>query len=125
MVTHTSASVKERKHYFENRDFDLASKVAALPDSAFVSPHEVAAITGIAVTSFQKPSQRTAIGMPEPRVLGRLLKWQLSDIRAWLKVTAAPTPARPTPSSTRRGRPTKAEQLARQDKTTETAERSY
>jgi predicted DNA-binding transcriptional regulator AlpA len=116
MLAHEASPVKGKKHYFENRDFDLASKVAALPGSAFVSPHEVAAITGIAATSFQKPAQRKAIGMPEPRALGRLLKWQLSEVRNWLQGSS--TDQRTDTSSAtdavvRRGRPTKAEQLAR------------
>lgn len=120
MLTHEASSVKERKHYFENRDFDLAAKVAALPGSAFVSPFEIAAITGIAVTSFQKPTQRKAIGMPEPRAMGRLLKWQLSDVRDWLQGNSTVGQIK-KPSTmdqqAKRGRPTKAEQLARATQT--------
>jgi hypothetical protein len=116
MLQHESSSVKtktQKDHYFKNRDFDLAEKVARLPDSALVGAFEIAALTGIAVTSIQKPSQRKSIGLPEPRVIGRMNKWPLSIVRGWLRKGDEPTVnTNPAPMHARRpGRPTKAMQL--------------
>lgn len=110
-MQHESTSVKVKStHYFETRDFDLAAKVEKLPDTALVGPHEVAALSGIAVSSIQKPTQRKSIGLEEPRVIGRQIKWPLKNIRSWLQmgwITAAPNPQQHT-----RGRPTKAVSVA-------------
>jgi predicted DNA-binding transcriptional regulator AlpA len=116
MLQHESLSVKSKEkkdHYFQSRDFDLAEKVSRLPDSALVGAFEVAALTGIAATSIQKPSQRKSIGFPEPRVIGRLNKWPLSIVRGWLGKGDEPTVnTNLAPTHTRRpGRPTKAVQL--------------
>jgi hypothetical protein len=112
MLQHESSSVKskaQKDHYFQSRDFDLAEKVSRLPDSALVGAFEIAALTGIAATSIQKPSQRKSIGFPEPRVVGRMNKWPLSIVRGWLCKGDEPTDA---PMHARRpGRPTKAVQL--------------
>lgn len=83
-MTHASTPVN-RDHYFQNRNFDLAEKVSRLPDAALVGAFEIAALTGIAATSIQKPTQRRSMGFPEPRVIGRLNKWPLSVVKAWLR----------------------------------------
>lgn len=111
MMHDQSTHVNKKDHYFQSRDFDLAAKVAKLPDSALVGAFEVAALTGIAATSIQKPSQRRSIAFPAPRVVGRMNKWPLGLVRHWLSQGAAAAPATPVLSG--RGRPTKAAQIAR------------
>ena len=118
------AETKTRQHYFETRDFDLAAKVSQLPNAALLSNFEMAAITGIAASSFTKDRQRQIMGLPDPIRVGRLLKWRMADARAWLDgkaVVAVDTTKSSKSSGTgcyaRRGRPTKAEQLARQTQT--------
>lgn len=111
--THVNANV-DRDHYFKSRNFDLAEKVARLPDSALVGAFEIAALTGIAATSIQKPAQRKSIGFPEPRVIGRMNKWSLSVVRGWLQQGVHVVPA-PAPTTQRgRGRPTLASKLGTQ-----------
>lgn len=112
-----SVKKKSRTHYFQSRDFELATKVQGLPGTALIDSHELAALTGIAPTSFAKPSQRDQMGLPAPIRLGRLMKWRFEDIRIWLgqMPSELQIPATPrAPGLPRRGRPTKAEQLARE-----------
>lgn len=75
---------KQRTHYHSSRNFDLAAKVAHLPDYALIDAFEAAAISGIAVSSFQKPEQRKQIELPEPTDVGRLKKWRLHSIVEWM-----------------------------------------
>lgn len=118
MINHETPSVKgkTRTHYFQSRNFELATKVQGLPGTALIDSHELAALTGIAPTSFAKPSQREQMGLPAPIRLGRLMKWRFEDIRIWLGQMPSqlqiPVPSR-APGLPRRGRPTRAEQLAR------------
>ena len=109
--THVNKNL-EKDHYFKSRDFDLAEKVARLPDSALVGAFEIGALTGIAPTSIMKPKQRKSIGFPEPRVVGRMNKWPLSTVRAWLQqgVEAVSTQA----TQRGRGRPTLASKYGNQ-----------
>ena len=79
-------SKPETDHYFKTRNFDLAEKVASLPDAALVGAYEISALCGIAATSIMKPSQRLSIGLPEPRVLGRMNKWTMGTVRSWLQL---------------------------------------
>ena len=76
----------EADHYFKTRNFDLAEKVARLPDAALVGAYEISALCGIAATSIMKPAQRLSIGLPEPRVVGRMNKWTMFTIRSWLQL---------------------------------------
>lgn len=54
--------------------------------------------------------------LPPSIKLGRLLRFRQADVAAWLAKQASPTHARPVPTPSpvarRRGRPTKAEQVA-------------
>ncbi len=111
-----SKSGRQRRHAV--RDLALAQSVGRLPDGALVGVEEIAAITGLASSSLRKPDQRSRIRMPEPSALGgRHLVWNLGRIRAWIDGGGDGTAAamesvigsRPGP-----GRPTKAEQIARQ-----------
>lgn len=106
--THVNKNL-EKDHYFKSRDFDLAEKVSRLPDSALVGAFEIAALSGIAATSIQKPVQRRSIGFPEPRVIGRMNKWSLATVRAWLRQGVEGVPV-PQPQRGR-GRPTLASKL--------------
>lgn len=109
MLQHPSISVNTnvgKDHYFKSRNFDLAEKVARLPDSALVGAFEIAALTGIAATSIQKPAQRKSIGFPEPRVIGRMNKWPLSVVRNWLRQGVEVVPVPPPITQRGRGRPT-------------------
>ncbi len=115
MMHNESASVNtnlEKDHYFKSRDFELAEKVARLPDSALVGAFEIAALSGVAATSIMKPSQRQSIGLPEPRVIGRMNKWSLATVRAWLQQGVEVIPAQLPQRS--RGRPTLASKLGKQ-----------
>jgi hypothetical protein len=120
MIPHETSTVNAKSHYFQTRDYELAEKVDKLPDLALIGAFEVAALSGVAVTSIQKPEQRKKIGLDEPRVLGRLNKWKLGDIRTWLQVdckdkqveTPKSKEAAANQPTRRRGRPTKAESVA-------------
>lgn len=114
MLQHQSTRVNAnltKDHYFKSRNFDLAEKVARLPDSALVGSFEVAALTGIAPTSIQKPAQRKSIGFPDPRVVGRMNKWPLSVVRDWLSQGLELVPVPPPITQRGRGRPTLASRL--------------
>ena len=79
-------SKPETDHYFKTRNFDLAERVASLPDAALVGAYEISALCGIAATSIMKPAQRLSIGLPEPRVVGRMNKWTMQTVRSWLQL---------------------------------------
>lgn len=114
MLQHQSTRVNPdftKNHYFQSRNFDLAEKVARLPDSALVGAFEIAALTGIAPTSIQKPTQRKSIGFPDPRVVGRMNKWPLSVVRNWLRQGVEVVPVPPPITQRGRGRPTLASRL--------------
>lgn len=120
MIPHETSTVNAKSHYFQTRDYELAEKVDKLPDSALIGAFEVAALSGVAVSSIQKPKQRKKIGLDEPRVLGRINKWKLGAVRTWLQVgrkdmqaeTPKPKEAAVNQPPRRRGRPTKAETVA-------------
>lgn len=105
----------EKDHYFKSRDFDLAEKVSRLPDAALVGAFEIAALSGIAATSIMKPAQRQSIGLPEPRIVGRMNKWTMGTVRSWLQPdnesSCAPTKVSPGRG---RGRPTLASKIKEQ-----------
>ena len=101
-----------KDHYFKSRDFDLAEKVSRLPDSALVGAFEIAALSGVAATSIMKPSQRRSIGLPEPRVIGRMNKWSLATVRCWLQQGVEVIPTQLPKRG--RGRPTLASKLGKQ-----------
>ncbi|MDR3453017.1 MAG: hypothetical protein P4L96_09460 [Rhodoferax sp.] len=92
------------------RDFDLAAKVARLPDSFLIGPPEISSITGFAVSSLRNPAQRARLGMPEPLAI-RHLRWSLGSIRDWLGGPALMETAG-TDDTKKIGRPTKATQVA-------------
>lgn len=113
-----SSIEKPKKHYFQTRDFDLAARVQKLPAGSLIDSFELAALTGIAPTSFVKPAQRAKMGLPSPIRVGRLLKWRLNEVRLWLgEVPGEKDQKEKTspPGHTRPGRPTKEQQLARQN----------
>lgn len=110
--THVNTNL-EVDHYFKSRNFDLAEQVSRLPDSALVGAFEIAALSGIAATSIMKPVQRKSIGMPEPRVIGRMNKWSLGTIRAWLQQGVDAKQIQ-LPQQRGRGRPTLASKLGKQ-----------
>ena len=91
-------------HYFKNRNFDLAEKVAKLPDSALVGAYEISALCGIAATSIMKPAQRLSIGLPEPRVIGRMNKWTMFTVRQWLQLGQQTGQVTNAPAQAKRGR---------------------
>lgn len=82
--THVNTKIG-KAHYFKSRDFELAEKVSRLPNSALVGAFEIAALSGVAATSIQKPAQRRSIGFPDPRIVGRMNKWSLGVVRGWLQ----------------------------------------
>lgn len=94
----------ETDHYFKSRNFDLAEKVAKLPDSALVGAHEISALCGIAATSIMKPAQRLSIGLPEPRVVGRMNKWTMYTVRQWLRKGDEAGQQTSAPNQEKRGR---------------------
>ncbi len=94
----------QKDHYFKSRDFDLAEKVSRLPDSALVGAFEIAALSGVAATSIQKPAQRKSIGLPEPRIVGRMNKWSLAAVRGWLQQGSELKVVDMTPPPLQRGR---------------------
>lgn len=115
-MEHETTTVNAKRHYFQTRNYELAEKVARLPDSALVGAFEVAALSGVAVTSIQKPKQRKKIGLGEPRVIGRINKWTLGTVRTWLLVGCRDKIAQTQKETTNqqkrhRGRPTKAESV--------------
>jgi predicted DNA-binding transcriptional regulator AlpA len=80
-----------------------------------LTPEALSAMLGMSVqTVYNRRSQ----GLPLPRAvkLGRLLRFRESDVETWLdrQVEDAPVPLAVQPA--RRGRPTKAEQVARRGK---------
>lgn len=102
-----------KDHYFKFRNFDLAEKVARLPNSALVGAFEIGALTGIAAPSIMKPAQRKSMAFPDPRVVGRMNKWPLGVVRAWLNLGIEGfSVARPEPIHRGRGRPTLASKFA-------------
>ena len=104
-------------HYFKNRNFDLAEKVAKLPDSALVGAYEISALCGIAATSIMKPAQRLSIGLPEPRVVGRMNKWTMHTVRQWLQLGQqhGQVPNAPAQANRGRGRPHKVARVKAED----------
>ena len=46
-----------------NRDYDLIARLAGLPDELWISPQEVAELTGLATATIQ---QRRVVGLPPP-----------------------------------------------------------
>lgn len=80
------------------------------------SPRTLAAYLGLAEqTIYNRHS--TGGDLPQSIKLGRLLRFRLADVNAWLETKCqankAPLPAPTQPSSPRRrGRPTKAEEIA-------------
>jgi predicted DNA-binding transcriptional regulator AlpA len=79
-----------------------------------LSPKELAATLGLAEqTIYNRHS--TGGDLPPVLKLGRLLRFRASDVEAWLArqvVAAAPPPPQPAAPPRKRGRPTKAEQIA-------------
>ena len=94
----------EADHYFKTRNFDLAEKVARLPDAALVGAYEISALCGIAATSIMKPAQRLSIGLPEPRVVGRMNKWTMQTVRSWLQLGQQSSRSAIAPRQEKRGR---------------------
>lgn len=87
-----------------DRDLELAAKLSKAGDDIMVGVDEVAALMGLSAVTIR---QRRLDGLPQPLAGLRTLRWRLGDIRAWMHNRA---PAVPSPR--RRGRPTKAEQIA-------------
>jgi predicted DNA-binding transcriptional regulator AlpA len=95
----------------QSRDYLMANQISRLPDTAFVSPVEVAALSGFKKSSIQSRAQRARLGMPQPLNI-RHLTWRLGDIRKWQSGAALEDPRIPSPNKT--GRPTKAAQIAKE-----------
>lgn len=81
------------------RDYAQAAQLLNCPDELHLSADEVALLTGY---SLETVRQRRVRNFPRPIGPGRLLRWRLGDVRAWL---AAPTVAAVHQPSARRARP--------------------
>lgn len=116
-VFDTSKSRRPRIQVF--RDLDLAQKVGNLPDCSLVGVREVAALTGIAPSSFKKLAQRKKMNMPAQSLLGgRHLAWNLGDIRTWLNGSRSDDGDAPALNERRRpGRPKKTDSVLRPPQT--------
>jgi excisionase family DNA binding protein len=81
-----------------------------------LTPKELAVALGLAEqTIYNRHS--TGGDLPQALKLGRLLRFRPTDVEAWLERLQSPLPSSPLPTSQpspsrRRGRPTKAEQVA-------------
>ncbi len=98
------------------RDYDLASKVAKLPDDALISSAELAAFWGVSQTSIQTGHIKN---LPA-RVSGlsRKMQWRLGDVREFVHAktsTHTDQPQQPK-QPRRRGRRTKAEEVSGRNK---------
>jgi len=95
----------------EERNYDLAAKLSKAGDDLLVGPEEVAALSGLSAATIGK---RKVASMPSPMPGVRRLRWRLGDIRRWMRGPAADSAdSNATARPTRRGRPTKAEEMAR------------
>jgi len=63
------------------RDYDLAAQILKCGDEFLLTTHEVAVLTGYAPETIR---QRAVPFFPAPHGAGRLLRWRLGDVRAWL-----------------------------------------
>ncbi|OMS76588.1 hypothetical protein AQ925_08930 [Burkholderia pseudomallei] len=94
----------------QERDYELAAKLSRAGDDMLVGPVEVAALTGLSAITIGK---RKVTSMPEPVPGIRRLLWRMGDVRQWMRrrsgIDASAAEALPA----RRGRPTKAEEVAR------------
>lgn len=92
------------------RDYELAAKLSRAGDDLMIGPREVAAISGLSATTI---GQRKIASMPAPLPGVRRLLWRLGDIRKWMRGTASDSAEDRRLQPVRRGRPTKAEEVAR------------
>lgn len=98
----------------EERNYDLAAKLSRAGDDLLVGPEEVAALSGLSASTIGK---RKVASMPSPMPGVRRLRWRLGDIRRWMRGPAADSAdSNATARPPRRGRPTKAEEMARLDR---------
>jgi len=93
---------------------------AFAPTALAVDEHAAAKILGISAMTLRRDRCDGRLGIPFTRIAGRIV-YPLVALEAWLDQHTRPTPPRPSPTTPaegaprrRRGRPTKAEQLARQ-----------
>jgi hypothetical protein len=93
------------------RDYELAAKISRAGDDLMVGPREVAAISGLSARTI---GQRKISSMPAPLPGVRRLLWRLGDIRKWMRGTISDDSTEDRQlQRVRRGRPTKAEEVAR------------
>lgn len=95
----------------QERDYELAAKLSRAGDDMLVGPVEVAALTGLSATTIGK---RKVVSLPTPLPGVRRLLWRLGDVRQWMRqrvISDATNAVSKQPG--RRGRPTKAEEIAR------------
>ncbi|MGA3842242.1 helix-turn-helix transcriptional regulator [Ralstonia nicotianae] len=92
------------------RDYELAAKISRAGDDLMVGPREVAAISGLSARTI---GQRKISSMPAPLPGVRRLLWRLGDIRKWMRGTVSDSTEDGQLQPVRRGRPTKAEEVAR------------
>lgn len=103
-----------RNRDMEERNYDLAAKLSRAGDDLLVGPEEVAALSGLSASTIGK---RKVASMPSPMPGVRRLRWRLGDIRRWMRGPAADSAdSNATARPPRRGRPTKAEEMARLDR---------
>lgn len=78
---------------------------------ALLTPETLAQKLGLATQTIYN---RLALGgdLPVHLKIGRLPRWRESDVDSWLAVKVVPTPVAVALPARRRGRPTKADQIA-------------
>jgi predicted DNA-binding transcriptional regulator AlpA len=79
-------------------------------DDTLVSIQDASTVLSMSTSTLSKFKNRQRLGVPEPKKIGKCVRWRLGDLRAWVRgVVDQPEPVEPR----RLGRPTKREQLAR------------
>ena len=67
------------------RDFDRAARILQCGDELHLTADDVSLLTG---HSTETVRQRKVRNFPHPLPVGRLLRWRLGDVRAWLNAPA-------------------------------------
>jgi len=67
------------------RDFDRAARILQCGNELHLTADDVSVLTGYSSDTIR---QRKLRNFPHPLPLGRLLRWRLGDVRAWLNTPA-------------------------------------